>query len=212
MSSGPKKGSAWERTLCKSLSIWWAGRSDVFWRTHGSGSRATQRASKGLSTAGQHGDVCAVDPIGIPLMDLVTIELKNGYNKFTIMDLLDKHPRMKEQIYEKWIKKAIRDHKAAGSYSWMLVVKRDQREALILTPLNLSDLNCADINSPSTELIIKIDNEWILIYVITLNNFFQRCSYPKIYNRALVKKSLAKRKDNCKITSLDSILDNSTGK
>ena len=39
-------------------------------------------------------------------MDLVTFELKKGYNKDTIADLLDKPSGAAQQQFDKWIEKA----------------------------------------------------------------------------------------------------------
>jgi len=40
------KGSSFEREICTILSKWWTNneRDDVFWRTAGSGARATTRS------------------------------------------------------------------------------------------------------------------------------------------------------------------------
>ena len=134
------KGSAFEREICTKLSLWWTQdlpepRTDIFWRTSGSGARAKVRGRKGKQTHGQHGDICAIDPIGQPLIDLLTIELKRGYSKHTITDLLDKPEGAAKQVYEKWIEQAEESHVHAGSKSWLLIVKRDRRKELIISPL-----------------------------------------------------------------------------
>ncbi len=136
------KGSSYEREVCKRLSLWWTQdedppRDDVFWRTSQSGGRATSRAKKGSKTKNSHGDVCAIDPVGQPLLDLITIEVKRGYSSSSIQDLLDKGPKAAKQTYEKWIEKAVQDHKQAGSFSWMIIVKRDKRDPLVILPNEL---------------------------------------------------------------------------
>ena len=70
---GHAKGSQFERTVCKDLSLWWTKgkRDDVFWRTSGSGARAKTRSKTGEKTFGQYGDVQATDPIGQPLICLL---------------------------------------------------------------------------------------------------------------------------------------------
>ncbi len=59
------KGSNFEREICKLLSLWWTNdkRDDIFWRTSGSGARATTRSKTKQKTFGQYGDVQATDPI-----------------------------------------------------------------------------------------------------------------------------------------------------
>lgn len=138
------KGSAFERRLCKLLSEWWTRddqepRSDVFWRTPASGARATARSKNGRATRNHHGDVLASDPVGQPFLDLVCLEVKRGYSRFSVADLLDKPARAKEQVYEKWFKKAEETRKQAGARFWLVVVQRDRREPLVFVPMELGN-------------------------------------------------------------------------
>ena len=133
------KGSAFERKFCRQLSLWWTQdlaepRDDVFWRTSNSGGRATTRRKKDLETCNQIGDICAVDPIGIPFLKAFTVECKRGYSKCTLQDILDKPKRGKKQQWEKWIEKLVKEAEQAKSLSWLLVIQRDRREALAITP------------------------------------------------------------------------------
>lgn len=127
------KGSSYEREICKKLSEWWSrtGADDIFWRTHGSGARATSRSKRGKSLGKQYGDICAVDTRGKSLIDVCTISCKRGYAKTTIGDLIDQTANSKESQFAKWISEAIRDHLLADSLSWMLIVKRDRKADLI---------------------------------------------------------------------------------
>lgn len=138
------KGSAFEREIAKRLSLWWTQednpRDDVFWRTDNSGGRATSRGGKGRKTANSHGDIMYLDPIGKPLLDLITFEVKRGYAKDTLHDLLDKADKAALQTYEKWFVKAKYDSVAAGTPYWMLISRRDKRVALVLMPANLYQL------------------------------------------------------------------------
>lgn len=130
------KGSAFEREFCKDLSLWWTygEREDVFWRSSNSGGRATVRASVGKTTAGQHGDVAAIDEIGIPFLQLVTIELKRGYSKNTIQDVFDKKSHAAQQQWEKFYEQTVRSGLNAGSKSWLMIHRRDQRDPLVFMP------------------------------------------------------------------------------
>lgn len=92
---------------------------------------ATARNKKGKKTQQHCGDVCAIDPIGFPLTDLITIELKRGYSRHTITDLLDKPKKAAKQVYEKWIEQAEKAARGAGTPCWLLVVKRDHREPIV---------------------------------------------------------------------------------
>lgn len=133
------KGSQFERELCKEFSLWWTKgkRNDVFWRTSGSGAMAKTRSKHGGFAFGQYGDIQATDPIGQPLIDVCTIELKRGYSGGSIADMIDKSDKAAQQGYEKFICQAINDSKLAGSMSWMLVVRRDKRKALVTIPMPL---------------------------------------------------------------------------
>jgi len=132
------KGGQFERDICRELSMWWTDgeRDDVFWRTSQSGGRATTRRKKGKKTFGQYGDVQATDPIGQPLIDLCTIELKKGYNKASCGDLLDKNLRFegKPTPWEKMVHQAIGQAKEAQTSYWWLIHKRDHRETILYFP------------------------------------------------------------------------------
>ncbi len=150
--SGTQKGNPFERECAKRISLWWTQDDpvlddNVFWRTVQSGGRSTTRVKAGKDGSLHCSDLHAINPIGDPLMKLVTIELKNGYNKANVHDLLDKPSRYKLQKYEEWIIKAERDRVRAGSIYWMLIHHRDRREAMVYFPEalahNLNLGNCS---------------------------------------------------------------------
>lgn len=72
--NGKQKGSAFEREVCKKLSLWVTGgkQKDVFWRSAMSGGRATRDKD-----VRQAGDITAVAPEGHILTDNVYIECKH---------------------------------------------------------------------------------------------------------------------------------------
>lgn len=139
MAKGHSKGSSFEREICKQLSLWWTyGKSnDVFWRTAGSGAMAKTRSKTGGKAFGQHGDVQATNPIGQKLIDVCSIELKRGYSKNTFTDVLDKSDNAAEQTFESFIYQAEEDSINARAYSWLLITKRNRRQALIFMPFVL---------------------------------------------------------------------------
>jgi hypothetical protein len=130
------KGSAYERDMCRRLSRWWTdgARDDIFWRSSGSGARAKVRGRGGRDTAGQHGDVAATDPIGAPLIDIFTIELKRGYSEYTFQDLVDREIKAGVQEWERFIMQTIESHDQAGSLAWLMITRRDRRRALAWMP------------------------------------------------------------------------------
>jgi hypothetical protein len=135
------KGSRYEREVCTDLSYWWSDgeRDDIFWRTAGSGARATQRNRVGKTTPGQHGDVAAIDPDGRAFTAVVTVSLKRGWSRYTLHDLLDRPAWARMPEWEKWIMEAELDAQAAGTPYWMIIAKRDRREPLLVAPSALLD-------------------------------------------------------------------------
>jgi len=129
------KGGDFEREICQRLSLWWTEgeRDDIFWRSSISGARATSRQKAGKSTAYQYGDVAPTDPMGAPLCDLFVIELKRGYTKEeSIHDLLDKKETRKSLLwFEEWLMKVFEDTEAAGAGAWLLITRRDRRDAMV---------------------------------------------------------------------------------
>ena len=137
------KGSQFERDLCRRLSEWWTAgaRDDVFWRTAGSGGRATVRRKRGKMTAGAAGDIMATDPLGVDLMQLVTIECKRGYTRATIHDLVDELATSAVQIYESWIQQAAHAAQISKTPYWWVIHQRTRRVVTITFPRALrSDL------------------------------------------------------------------------
>jgi len=133
------KGGAFEREVCKQLSLWWTkgARDDIFWRASNSGGRATVRRKKGLSTFGHCGDVAATDPIGQPLTRAVTIELKRGYTHSTVADVFDRPEHIAQTQFEGFIEQAVRAAENANTPFWMLVTRRNHRRAIVFFPAGL---------------------------------------------------------------------------
>lgn len=127
------KGSGFEREIAKKLGLWWTKgeRDDIFWRTSQSGGRATIRRRKGKTTANQDGDICAIDPIGQPLIDKTTIELKVGYNGWTIKEIIDRPKRKVPTTLETFFGQASREAENQGKECWWLITRQDRRETLI---------------------------------------------------------------------------------
>jgi hypothetical protein len=130
------KGADFERTICKRLSLWWTygDRDDVFWRSSQSGGRATIRHRKGKRTAGSYGDITALDPIGEPLTQLFTIELKRGRSHGEPGDLLDCSGSLNCHAFIKALRQARTAHETADSRSWLLISRRDRRQPVVFFP------------------------------------------------------------------------------
>ncbi len=177
MAKGHGKGSSFEREICKKLSLWWTKnkRNDVFWRTAGSGAMATTRKKTNGVAFGQYGDVQATDPIGQPLINICTIELKRGYSKSTFADIIETstNPNDKPGPYISFIQQVISDSIEAKSYAWLLIVKRNRREAMIFLPFyfykRLRDLQTSLNDVPC--FYLKAEYK---IFGTTLNNFLEK--------------------------------------
>lgn len=134
------KGGRFEREVCKQLSLWWSGgtRDAVFYRTPNSGGRATVRAKKSLDSVNQCGDIGASDPIGLPFLRLVAVEIKRGYNaEGSLADLLDSSSFRGPSLYERWIAQARASAQQAKVPYWMLIVRRDGKKAIVIVPSTL---------------------------------------------------------------------------
>jgi len=82
--SQKSKGGNFERQISEQLSKWFTeDKTEVaFWRTAGSGGRATNRRKGNReNNLEDFGDIKADSPIGKPLIDFFSIELKTGYAK-----------------------------------------------------------------------------------------------------------------------------------
>lgn len=194
------KGSDFERDICRKLSLWWTKgeRDDIFWRTASSGALATIRKKNGKKTFGQSGDIQATDPIGQPLIDLFSIELKRGYSTDTFTNLLDKTAQSGVPVYELFFNQAIEGMRNSGAKAWMLIVKRDRRHVFVFIPKQLYNaLKFIDINLRETSQSVFLiytqkhkDNtkEKREIFGCTLDDFLAALT-PSIVNQLLINLS-----------------------
>jgi hypothetical protein len=181
----PKKGSEFERQFCGDLSIWWTGgKSDSeFWRTAMSGGRATVRGRQGKTTTGHAGDICATGKKGLGLTKRITFELKRGYNKVanvhTLLDLRLKTDAQQE--YEKWVLQAEAAATLAGTPWWMIVHRRDGRQATVMVPYRLWKKLGGATPCPSILLTFtcrrgkvgRMKHLYRTVMILTLEEFFE---------------------------------------
>lgn len=78
MVNGKQKGAAFERKICKELSLWISdGKyTDVFWRSAMSGGRTTVAKARGEVLGAQVGDISSVRREGHELTDRFVVECK----------------------------------------------------------------------------------------------------------------------------------------
>lgn len=135
------KGADFERSISKELSLWWSGdRDDIFWRSSQSGGRATQRFKSGKTTYGSCGDLTALDPIGGPLLKFATIELKRGMSNGVPWDLFESAPSKAVRPFESALLQSANSAEQAGSLGWMMIARRDRKEAMVYLEWKLYQL------------------------------------------------------------------------
>lgn len=173
----------WERKFAKMISLWWTdgARDDMFWRTQTSGGRATQRAKSNQDTYGQYGDIAAVHPKGQPLLDVICFELKNGYPKLHMSNILDS-PGSNEKQFTEWLTKAERDSQRSNSYSWAIVHQRTGRAAVVYFPARLWSLLLLQNNVFSSELSLTTEVYPERIFCVRLEEFLEAVS-PRLIRR-----------------------------
>ena len=133
MTKGSLKGFSFEREICKELSFWWTEdeRDDVFWRTSGSGGRATERLKKGKLTSNSYGDMMAIDPIGQPFIDFCFVEIKRGYTKdVSVLEFVDKNKGT--PILLDWWKEAADKISKTKQKEILIIFKRDRHKKCIM--------------------------------------------------------------------------------
>jgi hypothetical protein len=181
------KGGGFEREMSKAFSSWWTKgeRDDVFWRSSNSGGRATVRNRRRKTTFGQYGDMQATDPIGQPLIDLCTIEMKRGYRKSVPGDFLDKTEQNAQTGFEKFVIQARGDCEKAGSFSWLVISRRDRRQAMVAMPrplwVALKDAGARLYQSrPLGQFTVKIEGISEKIWILPLSDFFRLASVDHV--------------------------------
>lgn len=135
------KGGQFERTVAKQLSLWHSRnkRDDIFWRTAGSGARATTRMKQGKGTANSAGDLGFIHPSGKAFIDLCIVEIKRGYNRkktapsaqISILSLLDAPSRKKKPTLFRWWDKSEQERKSHKRKYSLIIFRRDRHGACI---------------------------------------------------------------------------------
>lgn len=196
------KGSAFERTLCKEFSAWVANgfypgetkkgyyvgekipKDDVFWRTAGSGARATTRNKKGKDSFGGYGDMCANHPVGIPFVNTFTFEFKRGY-KWDLASIFEKR---KANVLVSHLEQAIESMLKAKTPSFILIEKKDRRVPLVFHTINTYYFFKNKERQKYNTLILP--KKFLGKYSGLFNNikvtpldFFLDCSPEKIYEK-----------------------------
>jgi hypothetical protein len=181
------KGSSFERTICKQLSLWWTQDLDVpsdsvFWRTSQSGGRATTRAQKGLTTPNSYGDICSLDSVGSPFTDTVYIELKRGYtNSINTLDFIDKSKGI--PILLQWWDKATNERSLAGRQYVLLIFRRDRHLPCIMLSSGMFNV-LPDYYGKTPKDKIRIEAKGMSLVVMRLDDFL-KWVHPNFFIRPI---------------------------
>jgi hypothetical protein len=178
MVDGKKKGGKYERDISKLLSSWWTDGEDesVFWRTSGSGAKATVNHKKKAINFNYYGDIGYRDSIGAPFIERACIECKH-YKEFYIMDILkdNKNPSEFEKFWEE------AKFEAGQSNRWsILITKKNYFPDLIMIE---EDIFLFDDKFESEEKLIY-DNG----VVVVLDKFLDRVKPVEFIERVPIKK------------------------
>jgi hypothetical protein len=203
-----KKGAGFERQMCKELSLWWSNgnRDDIFWRTAGSGARATSRKKKGLRTADGYGDVMSSHESGKPLTKKVVISLKRGYTGkkakkklawISVLDILDTPHKFKtEPALKVWWRELLRDMRAGKRKRGLLIFRRDRKDAVVV----MSEKTFRMIDKrkkymfPNFGPYCWVQLRGFHVYMMRLDHFFEWCE-PEFFGAARkIKRRPKKRK------------------
>jgi len=144
------KGANFEGSISKQLSLWFTEDKEesTFWRTSASGARATMRRKGNKDVQiDDFGDIKAESPLGKPLTDFFSIELKTGYAKkakskakkhdgkevikitnWDILDMVDSN-QGKPMFYQFW-EQSEKDALAASKEP-MLIFRRNNKQPCI---------------------------------------------------------------------------------
>jgi len=139
-----------------------------------------------------------MDIKGKPLLDLFVFELKNGYAKHTILNILDAANQKNEQQWEQWINKIDAEAYPTGKL-WVIVHKRKGRHPVVCmrkVHYNiLTSSGCIEDSYPYAEFRIKGN----CYFVCRSDDFFLNLD-PKFVKKLAeshgeTKKPKAKRKN-----------------
>jgi hypothetical protein len=201
------KGGGYERDKCKELSLWWTGgeRDDVFWRTPGSGARATTRMKIGVDTADSAGDMLSIDETGKPLTHKCLFEFKRGYGgvkrkkqktresaELHVLAMLD-NPKMQETeplLYQFWRKgeKERRQHKRQFTF---IIFKRDRKDDVICMSQSTFDWMNNRLTKHWKGTLIEIRYGRSHLILLRLDKWLRWCN-PYIFKQQRIIKRRSK--------------------
>lgn len=129
-SKGKQKGSAFERKVCKELSLWVSHgkHHDLFWRSAMSGGRATVGRKSGKDHARHAGDISATAPEGHALTDHWYVECKS-YRNLAIMSAMLSGTGLLTKFWKETVEQATHYKRMP-----MLIAHENNMPTIVLVP------------------------------------------------------------------------------
>ena len=189
------KGGENERAKCREWSLWFSNdeKDDLFWRSPGSGGRSKVRSKSSKTTDNAYGDLSSTSPIGEPLLRVVTIEVKKGYNRnLDLLSLIDS--KSDKQELQKFWRQVSTDAQNAQKAEWgsepVLVVHRDRHLPIVFMRIEFFNL-LAEYCGPANcnKIYCTIDNDKLVL--IRQMDFFIWC-VPGVFDIILGKRNIKK--------------------
>lgn len=171
---GKQKGSAFEREVCKRLSLWLSNGTveDCLWRSAMSGGRSTVAHAKGKRLADQAGDISAITPLGHTLTRVFMIECKS-YRDLGFAGL----PTGRGNLAKFWIEANLQAFRY-GKLP-MLIAKQNKYDPLIL----LDSLGVERLNvQKHVVLSLPLGN----MHAVLFDVFLENATRPLRHRRALL--------------------------
>ena len=207
------KGSNFERDIMRKLSLWWSKgkQDDIFWRTSGSGARATVRMKKNQSTTCSAGDVACLNRLGEPLIRKCLIEIKRGYSDrgkivkskktgkqsvqitkgINILSCLDNLPTQKTPVLIDWWEKAEKERQEHKRKYSFIIFKRDRKEeSIVFAESTYHQLRKRNMNLKLNLPMIYLRYELHELMIIKLDDFLAWASPSSFRQRRMIKKRI----------------------
>lgn len=118
------KGADWERVISRRLTLWMSGQDKDLWLWRSPGSGSVGSKSPSLSNKALSGDIIALKPGALPLIENYSLELKNGYESACPFQSITK---TKGDILLDFWTQCCRDAEKAEKYPLLIFNKKGVR-------------------------------------------------------------------------------------
>lgn len=175
MTNGKRKGSSWERDVCKRLSIWLTGKEKpvVFWRSPSSGGLGTIKTAENVT-----GDIISISDVSKWVCQKFSIECKNGYPS---ADLFKHFKKVKNDEIEQFWTQCIRDSQTENKYG-ILVFKKKGNQPIIGIEKSVYDQLIEMSLNLNKYLVLHYDNDLPPLVLMDFEDFLNKVNPLHIKN------------------------------